>query len=88
MITCGDEELKAQLLKAALSNVLVDSKSEFAFNVLQGLAEFYEILSKDGSRDSVTAKKLVLQAAVGSKVRESGQISLVEVRGGRLKPED
>ena len=75
------------VLKTMKLNTLnVDSHVSLAVNVLDGIADFYSIVANDGSRNGITAKKLILQAVTGLKVQNSNQINLLsKVIGARGK---
>jgi hypothetical protein len=89
LIENSDMEVEESFFKVVLSTFNFNNQATLALNVLDGIAEFYSIVSKDGSRTGVTARKLILQAVAGSKVRESGQISLVsDTLGARKKSLD
>ena len=81
-LTEGSEEAKAKFLRTVIS---CDTQSSMAENVLDGVAEFYSIMSIDKSRTGITARKLILQAVAGSKVRDSGQTGLVSDTLGARK---
>ena len=76
-LTEGSEEAKCQFLRAVIRTLNLDTHNCMAENVLDGVAEFYSIMSKDKSRTGITARKLIVQAVAGSKVRDSGQTGLV-----------
>ena len=84
-LTEGSEEAKAQFLRTVIRTISCDTQSSMAENVLDGVAEFYSIMSKDKSRTGITARKLILQAVAGSKVRDSGQTGLVSDTLGARK---
>ena len=84
-LTEGSEEAKAQFLRTVIRTISCDTQSSMAENVLDGVAEFYSIMSKDKSRTGITARKLILQAVAGSKVHDSGQTGLVSDTLGARK---
>ena len=84
-----EAEAEANFLKIVINTFNLDNQVHLTVNVIEGLADFYKVLVKDGSRNGITARKLLLQAVAGPKVRESGQISLLsEILGARRKSLD
>ena len=69
--------LKIVLTTFGLSTLDSDNRVNLALNVLDGISDFYSIVATDGSRTGIIARKLVLQAVSGSKVRDSNQIRML-----------
>ena len=53
-----------------------------ALNVLESIAEFYKIAFKDGTRNGIVARKLILQAVAGSVILESSQSCVLSEKLG------
>ena len=77
LIQKNDVATEDKFWKSVIRTFNYDAKVQLALNVLDGISDFYTILAKDGSRNGITAQKLILQAIAGSKVREASQISLL-----------